>query len=96
MVDPALHRDVHAFVDEGIRDMPTHLRAGVASVAGLMLLGSMARRARPFDRLSPSERRAAVHGWQQSRLAPVRQYMRLLRSLVLYAAYERPSAIDAS
>lgn len=94
-VDPMLERDVRGFVDDGLSAMPSHLRAGVASVAAMLRLRSRARWGKPFERLGPTERRLAIRSWEGSRLVPVRQYMRLLRSLVLFAAYERPVAADA-
>lgn len=89
-VDPALERDVQSFVADGVRSMPTHLRLGVESVALLLRVDSLARNGKPFARLGPAARRAAVRTWDASRIDPVRQYIRLVRSLVLFAAYERP------
>jgi hypothetical protein len=72
---------IEAFVDDTLRSMPEHLRAGVAAES--VLLGV-------WDRLrggggDGSVDLAALDG---SRVDVVRQYVRLLRGLVLFAESE--------
>lgn len=92
---PAAEREVEEFVAEGLRRMPPHLRLGVGSIVRVLMLLSFARRGRSFGRLEPAERREALRSWGASPLDPVRQYVRLMRSLVLFAANERvPEVAD--
>ena len=67
--------------------MPEHLRLGVAAesiVFGALVVARTAG-ARP-PRRRPAARR--VDGWRTSRIDPIRQYVRLLASLVLFAENE--------
>ncbi len=78
--DPGRRAQVEAFVDGTLRSMPEHLRAGVAAES--VLLGA-------WDRLrgggSGTVDLAALDG---SPIDVVRQYVRLLRGLVLFAESE--------
>jgi hypothetical protein len=77
--DPALRAGVEGWVDDTLRDMPEHLRLGVlAESIGLGL----------WARVRPSDDHALLASFERSPLWPVRQYVRLLRSLVLYAENE--------
>jgi hypothetical protein len=77
--DPAARVAVLDWVDGSLRAMPEHLRAGVllesvvfATVAGMTR--------RPVA--------ALVATLTASPIAPVRQYVRLLRSLIIFAEHE--------
>jgi hypothetical protein len=77
--DPQLRAAVERWVDETLRDMPEHLRLGV--LAESIALGAWARlRATPDAVL--------IASFESSPLWPVRQYVRLLRGLVLFAEQE--------
>ena len=67
--------------------MPEHLKIGVA--ADSVLLSVWARAKHPFD-LTDEALLDLLEGWETSRLAPVRQYARLLGSLVIFAENEFP------
>ena len=69
--------DVESWVDGTLRVMPEHLRAGVA--AGSLVLGAWAR-------LRGGE--VSVESLDRSPIGPVRVYVRLFRSLVLFAEEE--------
>jgi hypothetical protein len=78
--DPAHRAAVEAYVDGTLRSMPEHLRAGVAAES--VLLGAWARlRRRQGGELDLD----ALDG---SPVDVVRQYVRLLRGLVLFAESE--------
>ena len=79
--DPERREAVTAFVDGTLRSMPEHLRAGVAAES--VLLGA-------WDRLRRRDGGAAVDlaALDGSRIDVVRQYVRLLRGLVLFAESE--------
>ena len=78
--------EVEAWVDGTLRVMPEHLRAGV--VAGSLVLGGWAR-LRGGD--------VSVESLDRSPIGPVRVYVRLFRSLVLFAEEElAASAAPAS
>jgi hypothetical protein len=70
---------IEAWVDESLADMPEHLRAGV--VAESLVLGAAARVARR----PPASMVALLDA---SPIALLRQYVRLFRSLVLFAENE--------
>jgi hypothetical protein len=77
--DPDLRAGVSAWVDETLRDMPEHLRLGV--LAESIGLGAWAAvRGHDDDTLLAS--------FEASPLWPVRQYVRLLKGLVLFAEQE--------
>jgi hypothetical protein len=77
--DPGRRAEVVAWVDTSLRAMPELLRAGVA--AGSIVLGAWAR---VTGRRGP----ALVAALERSPLPPVRQHLRLLRSLVLFGDLE--------
>jgi hypothetical protein len=79
--DPERRAAVEAFVDGTLRSMPEHLRAGMAAES--LLLGAWDR-VRGRGRSGPVDL-AALDG---SRIDVVRQYVRLLRGLVLFAECE--------
>jgi len=83
--DPELRSAVLTYVDQSLRSMPEHLRAAVAVES--LALGTWVRLRRKLgatgDDLEPQ-----LDAWQESRLDPVRQYVRLLHSLVLFAEHE--------
>lgn len=78
--DPQLANTVAVFVDERIESMPSHLRAGIFAVEAMLLVTtSVGGRVDSIRRMKR---------WEGSVLPPVAQYARLIRSLVLLAAYE--------
>ena len=80
-LDEGLRAEVEAYVDETLRAMPEHLRAGMAAES--LALGVWARlRGAGAGGSAPG---ASLDRLETSRLDPVRQYVRLLRSLVLFA-----------
>jgi hypothetical protein len=86
--DSNLVAEVVSFVDGQFRRLPPHLRHIIRIVGGYLLLSSTIRLRGWLWQASAADRRAVVTGWEGSGILPVRQYSRLLRSLVLFAAYE--------
>ena len=84
--------DVQRFVADGIGAMPPHLRLGVRALEVLLAAATVLRSRHDLARLGPDERLAQVRSWETSRLGPANQYVRLIRSLVLFAAHERAVA----
>ena len=85
-VDDRRRSEIEDYVDGALRSMPEYLRAGVATESlcfGVwpLLLRSVGR----LDRRSLEKR---IEGWKASRIDPIRQYVRLLQSLVLFAEHE--------
>ena len=90
--DPA-RAAVESYVDETLRSMPEHLRVGV--LAESLLFGARPRLELALGRVSSDGLRSRVERWKTSRIDFVRQYVRLLQSLVLFAENElAPSAAD--
>ena len=81
--DPDRRAAIACFVDGTLSAMPEHLRAGVAVES--LALGAWAR----LRRVRPG---AVVVGLRRSPVGPLRQYERLLGSLVLFA--ENELAVD--
>ena len=77
---------VESYVDETLRSMPEHLRAGV--LAESLLFGARPRLAHALGRADNVGLRARIDRWSTSRIDFVRQYVRLLHSLVLFAENE--------
>jgi len=83
---------VEAYVDGALRSMPEHLRFGVAAES--LLFGAWPRlqvALGTFDRASLVPR---LERWKTSRFDPIRQYVRLLQSLVLFAENELVPAME--
>lgn len=77
--DPEKRAAVVAWVDGSLRAMPEVLRAGVA--IGSLGLGAWAA-------ATGTDGERLVRSLESSRLPPVRQHLRLLRSLVLFGDLE--------
>jgi hypothetical protein len=82
-------RDVELWVENQMYAMPFHVKLGVAAVAVLVTLHAIVRTGRPPWRLRAAARQRLMASWASSPIPPVAQYVRLERSLVLYATYER-------
>ena len=82
-LDERLRGEVETYVDETLRSMPEHLRAGMAAES--VALGAWTRLRGVGAHRSPG---TLLDRLESSRLDPVRQYVRLLRSLVLFAEHE--------
>ena len=85
-LDDPTRAAVESYVDETLRSMPEHLRAGV--VAESLLFGVRPLIEYALGRAVDTEVRTRVERWKTSRIDVVRQYVRLLQSLVLFAENE--------
>jgi hypothetical protein len=89
--DPAVRSSVEAFVDGSLRDKPEHLRLGVAGES--VLLGTYVALHRALGRLAGDESlRALLRSWETGRIGVVRQYVRAMKALVIFAENELASA----
>jgi hypothetical protein len=90
LTDPALdgrqRAEVESFVDRSLQAMPEFLRAGVAAES--VAFGLWPRLQHAVGLLDEQALRRRVAHWKVSPLDPVRQYVRLLQSLVLFAEHE--------
>jgi hypothetical protein len=77
---------VETYVDDSLRSMPEHLRAGVAAES--LLFGAWPRVQDLLGRHDRASMESRVERWKASRVDPIRQYVRLLHSLVLFAEHE--------
>lgn len=86
--DPRRRAEVTSYVDGTLSAMPEHLRAaiGAASLAFGGWFGVMRPRRAPVG----SAVDPLVHSLDTSWIPPMRQYVRLFRSLVLFAEQELP------
>ncbi len=83
--DPDLRAAVVAYVEGCLADMPEHLRAGV--LAESLALGTWAR-LRSLGRGDQDTLRRQLAAWEHHPIDVVRQYVRLIGSLVLFAEVE--------
>jgi hypothetical protein len=81
----SLRTAVESYVEGALRSMPQHLRAGLAAES--LLLGAWAARPRVGGR-GKAALVDQLEAWDASRIDLLRQYVRLLRSLVLFAENE--------
>jgi hypothetical protein len=94
-VRPQHRLAIEGYVDGVLRAMPELLRIGVAGESIVLGAGTWLA-ARLGSRRLLSER---LEGWEHSRIGPIRQYVRLLSSLVIFASEELapdPQALDPS
>jgi hypothetical protein len=77
---------VESYVDESLRAMPEHLRLGVAAES--LAFGAWPRVQQLLGRLDRAALDAKVERWKASPFDPIRQYVRLLQSLVVFAEHE--------
>jgi len=85
-LDPSARADVESYVATTLRSMPEHLRAGVALES--IALGAPSWLAHRAGRLDERRVRTSLDRWKASKVDVVRQYVRLLESLVLFAENE--------
>ncbi|HEY8523359.1 MAG TPA: hypothetical protein VIL48_00245 [Acidimicrobiales bacterium] len=84
--DPAVRSAVEAFVDGSLRNMAEPIRAGVAAES--LVLGAYAAALRAAGRLDDEELRHRLDAWERGPIGPLRQWVRLMRGLVLFAENE--------
>jgi hypothetical protein len=80
---------VEQYVEDSLRSMPEHLRVGVAAES--LLFGAWPRVQRSLRRLDHRAFERRLSRWGSSRFDPLRQYVRMLKSLVLFAEHELSS-----
>ncbi|HET9729825.1 MAG TPA: hypothetical protein VFR41_10415 [Acidimicrobiia bacterium] len=85
-LDAATRAAVERYVDGTLASMPEHLRAGVAAES--VALGAPSWIAARLGRLDEAKVQARLDAWRDSPIDVVRQYVRLLHSLVLFAENE--------
>ena len=87
--DDRRRSEVEDYVDGCLRSMPEYLRAGVAAES--LFFSAWPLLVRGFGRLDRRSLEKRIQGWEASRIDPIRQYVRLLQSLVLFAENELAS-----
>lgn len=90
--DQAVRSSVEAFVDGSLRDMPEPIRLGVAAES--LALGAYAKAQRSRGRLDDHELAERFDAWERSPIGPLRNYVRMMKSLVLFAENELAPAGD--
>lgn len=85
--DPRRRAEITSFVEGALAAMPEHLRASIGAAS--LALGGWFGVVRPRPR-SPGVTTAdpLVHSLDTSPIPPLRQYVRVFRSLVLFAEQE--------
>lgn len=85
-LDAPARAAVESYVATTLHSMPEHLRAGVAAES--IVLGGWSWCEDRLGRLNEGRLRTRVARWKTSPIDPIRQYVRLLQSLVLFAENE--------
>jgi hypothetical protein len=85
-LDPRWQSAIEDYVDGALHAMPQHLRTGI--VAESLVFGARPYFQRALCRFDPGSLDRRVGQWSASRIDIVRQYIRLLSSLVLFAENE--------
>ena len=93
-VEPQHRPAAKAYVEGALDAMPDHLKLGVA--ADSLLLSAWARARAGRGPLTDDDLKALITQWDSSRIPPVRQYARLLGSLVLFAQNEATGADEVA
>jgi hypothetical protein len=89
--DPAVRSSVEAFVDGSLRDKPEHLRLGLAGES--VFLGTYVAVLRALGRLDGDDALLALlRSWEAGPIGVVRQYVRAMKALVIFAENELASA----
>lgn len=88
--DPERRAAVAAYVEGCLASMPEHLRAGV--LVESLALGTWLR-LRGAGRLDDDTLRARLAAWEHHPVDVVRQYVRLIGSLVVFAEIELEDAV---
>lgn len=91
----AVRERAEAFVESSLAAMPAHLRAGVLAESALVMLLLRARCT--IRRSRPEQEVAHLLSWMaESPISLLRQYPRLLRSLVVFAECEAADELAAT
>lgn len=89
--DPAVRSAVEAFVDGSLRDKPEHLRLGLAGES--IVLGGYVATLRALGRLDGDGALLdLLRAWEAGPIGVVRQYVRAMKSLVIFAENELTTA----
>lgn len=91
------HQDVEVVADDVTRhvaaqleQLPPHLALGYRLGLTAFRAAPLLRYARTWAALTPHERRSFLTSWEALPVAPTRDLIKLLRSLVLFAYYDHP------
>ncbi len=85
-IDHRWRSEIESYVDSSLSSMPDHLRLGVAAES--LLFGAWPRLQHASGRHRRDSIQRRIERWKASRFDPIRQYVRLLESLVLFAENE--------
>lgn len=92
--DPSRQRAIRDYVDGCLAAMPAHIRLGVAGES--VILGTPLRLFALTGRLDTAEMRRAIESLARAPVDVIRQYVRVLGSLVIFAEHELPAAGEES
>jgi hypothetical protein len=82
---PRKRAEMVAFAMSQLAGLPTHTAVGVTAAATLLAPG--------FEGKELDDRVAAIERWGRSKLPSTQLYLRLMRSLVLFKAYDTTGAL---
>jgi len=82
--------DATRFVVVEVESMPKFLRMPYLLAIVAFQWSAMARYARPCSRLASEQRQAYLSLWSHSRVGPLRDFVKLIRSCALLAYFDHP------
>ena len=91
-LDPVQRGPAEQFVHGSLGDLPEHLRLGI--MVDSVLLELLTRATHQGRIPDEAALRALVARWEANPLTPIRQYARLLSSLVLFADQETRTGLE--
>jgi hypothetical protein len=89
--DPGQRAAIESYVDGALRALPEHIRFGVAAES--VALGGWAKLDGLRQRDDGATAGARLGPLESSPIGPVRQYVRLIKTLVILAKYEQPAVV---
>lgn len=86
--------DVVRYVEGQIAGMPSFLKVPFLAMCGLFSLTAALRYGRSFAHLNDDRKRAWSGVWALSRIIPMRDFIKLVRSCALLAWYDHPTVSE--
>lgn len=87
----AVENEISRYLADQLRALPAYLRAPFQATLAVFALAPIVRWARPFGRLPSAARAHYVARWDHAPFAPLRDFIKLIRSTALLVYFDHPS-----
>lgn len=88
-----VERELEAFLAAQTGAMPRHLRVALRAALALFTWLPALRWGRPYAALAPSAQQRVVLAWSVSAFGPLRDFVKLVRSLALFFYLDHPAVV---